>query len=69
VPCYLYGLNKLRPKGSREITPGPAWAHFLPPLRFEPGTPVPEATLAIYRSLNAVHERVMAEGPEALKQF
>jgi len=66
VPCYLYGLNKLRPKGSREVKPGPAWAHFLPPLRFGPDTSVPEATIAIYRALNGVHERVMADGPEAL---
>jgi len=66
VPCYLYGLNKLRPKGSREVKPGPAWAHFLPPLRFDADTPVPEATFAIYRALNGVHERVMADGPEAL---
>jgi 1-acyl-sn-glycerol-3-phosphate acyltransferase len=66
VPCYLYGLNKLRPKGQREITPGPGWAHFLPPLRFAPDTPVPEATVAIYRALNGIHEQVMAEGPAAL---
>ncbi len=65
VPCYLYGLNKLRPKGSREVTPGPAWAHFLPPLRFDRNTAVPEATYAIFNALNAVHERAMAEGPSA----
>jgi 1-acyl-sn-glycerol-3-phosphate acyltransferase len=66
VPCYLYGLNKLRPKGQRDVSPGPAWAHFLPPLRFAPDTPIPDATIAIYHALNGIHERVMAEGPEAL---
>ena len=33
VPIYLVGLNKLRPKGSREITSGPAGAHFQPAIR------------------------------------
>jgi hypothetical protein len=66
VPCYVYGLNKLRPKGQRAITPVPAWAHFLPPRRFAPDTPVPEATVAIYRALNGIHEQVMAEEPAAL---
>ncbi len=63
VPCYLYGLNKLRPKGSREIVPGPGWAHFLPPLRFSRDTSVPDATRAIFDALNTVHEKAMAEGP------
>ncbi len=65
VPCYLYGLNKLRPKGSRDITPGPAWAHFLPPLRFSRDTSVPDATRAIFDALNSVHERAMQDGPAA----
>jgi hypothetical protein len=38
-------------------------------MRFAPDTPVPEATVAIYRALNGVHERVMAEGPSALASF
>lgn len=59
VPCYLYGLNKLRPKGSREIRPGPGEAHFLPPIYFEKGTEVPEATYRIYDTLNRVHQNFM----------
>ncbi|NJN51605.1 MAG: hypothetical protein HC809_07320 [Gammaproteobacteria bacterium] len=65
VPCYLYGLNKLRPKGSRDVVPGPAWAHFLPPLRFSRDTTVPDATRAIFDALNTVHEQAMTDGPAA----
>ncbi len=65
VPIYLTGLNKLRPKGTREITPGPAGAHFQPAIRLPKGTSVPDATRAIYDALNRVHERVQQYGPEA----
>lgn len=66
VPIYLSGLNKLRPKGSREIFPGPGYAHFLPPLRFAPGTEVPDATRQIFAALNEAHTKVTNEGPEVL---
>ena len=65
VPVFLTGLRKLRPKGSREIFPGPAGAHILDPLEFEPGTEVPEATRIIYETLNTVHKRVGQYGDEA----
>jgi len=65
VPIYLTGLNKLRPKGSREIHPGPAGAHFQSPVRIPKGTSVPDATKMIYDALNRVHERVQEHGPEA----
>ncbi len=65
VPIYLVGLNKLRPKGSREITPGPAGAHFQPAIRLPAGTSIPDATRIIYDALNTVHERVAQHGPEA----
>jgi 1-acyl-sn-glycerol-3-phosphate acyltransferase len=65
VPIYLVGLNKLRPKGSREIHPGPAGAHFQPAIRLTPGTSIPDATRIIYDALNTVHERVAQYGPEA----
>ncbi|HTO56773.1 MAG TPA: 1-acyl-sn-glycerol-3-phosphate acyltransferase [Pseudomonadales bacterium] len=65
VPIYLTGLNKLRPKGSREIHPGPAGAHFQPAVRLAKGTSIPDATKAIYDSLNRVHERVQEYGPAA----
>ena len=65
VPCYLVGLNKLRPKGQREVTPGPVWVHYQPPIYLPEGISVPEATQVIYDSLNKVHQRVMEHGPEA----
>jgi 1-acyl-sn-glycerol-3-phosphate acyltransferase len=65
VPVFLAGLRKLRPKGSREITPGPVGAHILDPIYFPAGTEVPEATRMIYDALNAVHSRVAEYGDEA----
>lgn len=67
VPVYLTGLAKLRPKGSREIHPGPAGAHIQPPITFAEGTTVPEATTQIFDALNAAHERVLAHGDEAAR--
>ena len=64
-PERLQEVHKIRPKGYREITPGPVWAHIQPPLTFEPGTPVPDATRQIYDRLNGPHQRVLEEGPEA----
>jgi 1-acyl-sn-glycerol-3-phosphate acyltransferase len=65
VPCYLTGFNKIKPKGTREMSPAPCSASFLKPIYFEPGTEVPAATRMIYDALNAVHHRVHEEGPEA----
>lgn len=65
VPCYLVGLNKLRPKGTREVTPGPVWVHYQPPIYLPDDISVPEATQMIYDSLNKVHQRVQEYGPEA----
>ncbi len=65
VPVFLTGLKKLRPKGSRELHPGPAGAHILDPIYFPEGTEVPEATRMIYERLNAVHQRVGQYGDEA----
>ena len=65
VPVFLAGLRKLRPKGSREIFPGPVGAHILDPIRFPPGTDVPTATRMIYDALNTVHQRVVTHGDEA----
>lgn len=65
VPVFLAGLKKLRPKGSRELHPGPAGAHILDPIFFQPGTTVPDATRMIYDRLNEVHQRVNQYGDEA----
>ena len=48
-----------------EATPGPVAAHVLDPIRFEPGTSVPDATNRIFHAMQAVHERVLAHGDAA----
>ena len=65
VPVYLTGLAKLRPKGTREIFPGPASANIQPPIYFEEGTSVEDATRQIFDALNAVHQRVLEHGDDA----
>jgi 1-acyl-sn-glycerol-3-phosphate acyltransferase len=55
VPVYLDGLQQMRPKGQLHVTPGPATAEILAPIRFAPGTPVPAATEAMWNALNALH--------------
>ena len=68
VPVFLTGLKELRPKGSREIHPGPAGAHVLDPIFFPEGTSVPEATRIIYDAMNEVHVRVAELGNDAARQ-
>jgi 1-acyl-sn-glycerol-3-phosphate acyltransferase len=68
VPVFLTGLAKLRPKGSREIRPGPAGAHILEPIFFPEGTAVPEATRRIYEAMNEVHHAVALYGDDAARQ-
>ena len=65
VPVYLAGLAKIRPKGSREVSPGPVHAHVQPPIYLPDDIDVPSATRMIYDSLNAPHERVQKLGDEA----
>jgi 1-acyl-sn-glycerol-3-phosphate acyltransferase len=65
VPCYLTGMNKVKPKGSSVMHDAAVTASFLPPLRFASGTSVPDATNAIYHALNDVHQKVHEEGPQA----
>jgi 1-acyl-sn-glycerol-3-phosphate acyltransferase len=68
VPVFLTGLAALRPKGSREVRPGPAGAHILEPIRFAPGTAVPEATRILYDAMNRVHQAVALSGDDAARQ-
>lgn len=65
VPVFLTGLKAIRPKGSRELFPGPAGAYVMDPIRFGPGTAVPDATRRLYEAMNAVHQRVAQFGDEA----
>ena len=67
VPCYLTGLKQLRPKGTREIFPGPASANYQPPIYLPDGTSVPDATKIIHDSLSKIHERVLEFGDQAAR--
>jgi 1-acyl-sn-glycerol-3-phosphate acyltransferase len=68
VPCYLTGFDKMNPKGKRGMFPAACTVNFLKPIRFPKGSEVPAATRIIYDVLNAVHQRVHAEGPEAARR-
>ena len=65
VPVYLSGVSAIRPKGSREIQPGPVWAHIQEPVYFEEGMEVPDATRNIFEALNSPHQRALEHGSEA----
>ena len=68
VPVFLTGLSAMRPKGSREIFPGPAGANVLDPIYFDEGTSVPDATRRIYEVMNEVHVNVTENGDAAARQ-
>jgi len=68
VPVFLTGLRAMRPKGSREIFPGPAGANVLDPIYFDEDTSVPDATWQIYEAMNKVHKLVLADGDAAARQ-
>jgi 1-acyl-sn-glycerol-3-phosphate acyltransferase len=66
VPVFLTGLATIRPKGSRDVFPGPGGAYVLDPIFFTEGTTVPEATRRIYDAMNEVHQRVAQFGDAAV---
>jgi 1-acyl-sn-glycerol-3-phosphate acyltransferase len=55
VPVYLSGLREMRPKGQREVRPGPAAAEILEPLWFAGGAGVAEVTEMMWERMNAKH--------------
>ena len=55
IPLYLSGLRNIRPKGTREITPGPVAMDVMAPMSFAPGSDLTEATDAIRDVMNAKH--------------
>ncbi len=61
VPVYLEGLKQIRPPGTREIRPGPVAAHVLDPIRFAPGTTVPQATERLYATMRDFHESILVK--------
>ena len=68
VPVFLEGLREIRPKGTREVAPGPVTALIGAPIRFAPGTSVSDATYAMYQAMEALRLRLRArrrpDGPE-----
>jgi 1-acyl-sn-glycerol-3-phosphate acyltransferase len=60
VPLYLSGLRRIRPKGSREVRPGPVGIDILPPQVFAPGTDLLTATSAFRDLMNDVHRSYFA---------
>jgi 1-acyl-sn-glycerol-3-phosphate acyltransferase len=58
VPMYFEGLYEIRPKGTKEMVPGPATAIIGAPIRFAPGTDVGEATHTLYKAVDALRQRV-----------
>jgi 1-acyl-sn-glycerol-3-phosphate acyltransferase len=64
VPVYLGGLQKLRPKGQREVIRGTASIEFLKPVKFSPGSDVNAATELLRDRVNRAHQTRTASGFE-----
>ncbi len=58
VPMYFDGLGAIRPKGSKELRPAPAITMIGDPIRFEPGTSVPDATHRLKRAVEALRDEL-----------
>jgi 1-acyl-sn-glycerol-3-phosphate acyltransferase len=58
VPVWMEGLRAMRPKGTKEITPGPALARIGPPIHFAPGTTVPDATHTLTSTMERMREEI-----------
>src|SRR4051812_8547275 len=63
VPMYFSGLADIRPKGSQEFRPAPVVAMLGPPVRFEPGTSVPDATRILRHAVEALREELHGAAP------
>ena len=63
VPVYLSGLKALRPKGAREVRPGPAGVEFLEPQSFTAGMDVADATASLQAVMDAAHRRYQPVPP------
>ena len=54
VPMYMEGLDAIRPKGSREKTPGPVSVRVGEPLRFTVGSDPKAANRAIFHAVDGL---------------
>jgi 1-acyl-sn-glycerol-3-phosphate acyltransferase len=52
VPMYMEGLGAIRPKGTREMTPGPVVVRIGAPLQFTRGGDAREASRRIYHAVD-----------------
>jgi 1-acyl-sn-glycerol-3-phosphate acyltransferase len=58
VPMYFEGLQQIRPKGSREMTPGAATVLIGEPIRFASQTDVSVATDTLYKAVETLRQRI-----------
>jgi 1-acyl-sn-glycerol-3-phosphate acyltransferase len=65
VPMYFAGLAAIRAKGSQELRPARAIAMIGRPVRFEPGTSVPDATNILRRAVEALRDELQGVAPDA----
>jgi 1-acyl-sn-glycerol-3-phosphate acyltransferase len=65
VPMYFAGLGAIRPKGSQELRPARAVAMLGRPIRFEPGTSVPDATHVLRQAVESLRDQVNGAAPAA----
>jgi 1-acyl-sn-glycerol-3-phosphate acyltransferase len=56
VPICMEGLRELRPKGATVTKPGPARARFGPPISFQPGTTVADATHTLHKTMEKMRD-------------
>jgi 1-acyl-sn-glycerol-3-phosphate acyltransferase len=58
VPIWMEGLRAMRPKGTKEITPGPALARIGPPIYLAPGTAVADATHTLHQTMERMRQEI-----------
>ena len=65
VPIVMKGLRELRPKGAKEIKPGPVSSSILEPIDFTPGTEVEAATRQLRDAMLQEYRDTVLELPRA----
>lgn len=60
VPVVLKGLRELRPKGAREVTPGPVSVSILEPVRIAENSDVQASTNHLWETMNREFFRELA---------
>jgi len=65
VPIVMKGLRELRPKGAKDIRPGPVTSSILVPIHFQPGTEVKAATTPQRNGMLQEYRDTVVELPSA----